>query len=96
MKTAEEKAKEYKTNVSRSFIMEFNECTSLKTVDISNLDFSKSSRMVMLDEMTFKQVEWCKEKGIIENLKPEVAKQLNMCAFYAMIPSELIGDFEAL
>ena len=60
--------------------MEFNGCTSLKTVDISS-DFSKCSRMVMLDEMTFNQIEWCKDKGIIENLKPEVAKQLNMCAF---------------
>lgn len=74
--------------------MEFNRCTSLKTVDTR--DFPKSSRMVMLDEMTFKQIEWCKEKGIIENLKPEVAKQLNMCAFYALIPSDLINEFDAL
>ena len=76
--------------------MDFNGCTSLKTVDTSSWDFSKCSRMVMLDKMTFKQIEWCKEKGIIENLKPKVAKQLNMCAFYAIIPSQLIGDFDAL
>ena len=49
--------------------------------------------MVMLDEMTFNQIEWCKNKGIIENLKPEVAKQLNMCAFFALIPSDLINEF---
>lgn len=52
--------------------------------------------MVMLDKMTFKQIEWCKDKGIIENLKPEVAKELNMCAFYVTIPSEVIKDFDAL
>lgn len=73
--------------------MEFNGCMSLKTVDISSLDFSK---MVMLDEMSFNQIQWCKDKGIIENLKPEVAKELNMCPFYAIIPSELIGDFDTL
>jgi len=33
---------------------------------------------------------------IIENLKPEVTKQLNMCAFYAVIPSDLINEFDAL
>ena len=45
----------------------FNGCTSLKTVDTSNLDFSKCSRMVMLDKMTLNQIEWCKDKGSIEN-----------------------------
>jgi len=74
----------------------FNGCTSLKTVDTSSWDFSKCSRMVMLDKMTLNQIEWCKDKGIIENLKPEVAKQLNMCAFYALIPSDLINEFDAL
>lgn len=72
---------------------QFNGCTSLKTVDTSSLDFSK---MVMLDELSSNQIEWCKEKGIIENLKPEVAKELNMCAFYALIPSDLIDEFDAL
>lgn len=76
--------------------MNFNGCISLKTVDTSSLDFSKCSRMIMLDEMTFNQIEWCKEKGIIENLKPEVAKELNMCAFYALITSDLIDEFDAL
>lgn len=76
--------------------MEFNRCTSLKTVDISSEVLSKCSRMVMLDEMTFNQIEWCKDKGIIKNLKPEVAKQLNMCAFFALIPSDLINEFDAL
>lgn len=76
--------------------MEFNGCTSLKTVAISSEVLSKCSRMVMLDEMTFNQIEWCKNKGIIRNLKPEVAKQLNMCAFFALIPSDLINEFDAL
>lgn len=73
--------------------IEFNRCTSLKTVDISSLDFSK---MVMLDEMSSNQIQWCKEKGVIENLKPEIAKELNMCAFYAIIPSDLINEFDSL
>ena len=73
--------------------MEFNGCTSLTTIDTSNLECSK---MIMLDKMTFNQIEWCKDKDIIENLKPEVAKQLNMCAFYAIIPSDLINEFDAL
>lgn len=76
--------------------LNFNGCLSLTTVDTSSWDFSKSSRMVMLDKMTLNQIEWCKDKGIIENLKPEVAKQLNMCAFYAVIPSDLINEFDAL
>jgi surface protein len=76
--------------------MEFNRCMSLTTVDASSLDTSKCSRMVMLDEMTFNQIEWCKKKGIIENLKSEVAKELNMCAFYALISSDLIDEFDAL
>ena len=76
--------------------MEFNGCRSLKTVDISSWDFSKCSRMVMLDKMTFKQIEWCKDKGLVDNLIPGVAKELNMCAFYVIIPSELIEDFDAL
>ena len=25
--------------------------------------------MIMLDKMSFNQIEWCKDKGIIENLK---------------------------
>ena len=50
----------------------------------------------MLDKITLKQIEWCKGKGIIGNFKPEVAKQLNMCAFYALIPSDLINEFDAL
>lgn len=75
--------------------MEFNRCTSLTRIDC-NLDVSKCSKMIMLDEMTFNQIEWCKEKDIIENLKPEVAKQLNMCAFYAIIPSDLINEFDVL
>ena len=33
---------------------------------------------------------------IVQNIKPKVAKQLNMCAFYAIIPSELIKEFNAL
>lgn len=74
----------------------FQGCTSLKTVDTSLLDFYKCSRMVMLDKMSFNQIEWCKDKGIIENLKPEVAKELNMCAFYALIPSDLINEFDSL
>lgn len=76
--------------------MEFNRCTSLVTVDTSSWDFYKCSRMIMLDEMSLNQIEWCKDKGIIEDLKPEVAKQLNMCAFYALIPSDLINEFDAL
>lgn len=76
--------------------MEFNGCISLKTVDTSSWDLHKCYRMVMLDKMTFNQLEWCKDKGIIKNLKPEVAKQLNMCAFYALIPSDLINEFDAL
>jgi len=76
--------------------MEFNGCTSLKTVDTSSLNFSKCSRMVMLDKMTSIQIEWCRDKGLIENFKPEVAKELNMCAFYALIPSDLINEFDAL
>lgn len=50
----------------------------------------------ILNNMTLNQIEWCKEKDIIENLKPEVTKQLNMCAFYAVIPSDLINEFDAL
>lgn len=50
----------------------------------------------ILNNMTLNQIEWCKDKGIIENLKPEVTKQLNMCAFYAVIPSDLINEFDAL
>ena len=50
----------------------------------------------MLNKMTFNQIKWCKKKGIIQNLKPEVAKELNMCAFYAIIPSELLEEFDAL
>lgn len=76
--------------------MEFNGCTNLKSVDTSNWDFSKITKMVMLNEMSFNQVEWCKERGLIENLKPKVAEQLNMCAFYALISSELIKEFNAL
>jgi hypothetical protein len=76
--------------------MEFNGCTSLKTVAISSEVLSKCSRMVMLDEMAFNQIEWCRQKGIIANLKLEVAKRLNMCAFYALIPSDLINEFDAL
>ena len=76
--------------------MEFNGCMSLKTVDTSSFGFYKYIIMVMLDKMSFNQIEWCKDKGIIENLKPEVAKQLNMCAFYALIPSDLINEFDAL
>ena len=75
---------------------EFNGCMYLKTVDTSSWDFSKCSRMIMLDKMSFNQIEWCKDKGIIENLKPEVAKQLNICAFYALVPSDLINEFDAL
>ena len=50
----------------------------------------------MLNKMTFNQIKWCKKKDIIQNLKPEVAKELNMCAFYAIIPSELLEEFDAL
>ena len=46
--------------------------------------------------MNFKQIQWCKKKGIIDNLKPDVAKQLNICAFYSIIESELITEFESL
>jgi hypothetical protein len=76
--------------------MKFNGCTSLTTVNASAWDFLKCSRMVMLDKMTSTQIEWCKDKGIIQNLKSEVAKQLNMCAFYALISSDLIDEFNAL
>jgi len=76
--------------------MDFFVCNSLKTIDASSLDFAKCSEMIMLDKMTFKQIEWCKEKEIVQNIKPKVAKQLNMCAFYAIIPSELIKEFNAL
>ena len=75
--------------------MEFNECKSLKTVDTSDWD-CEWSRIIMLDEMTFNQIQWCKAKGIIKNFKPEVAKELNMCAFYATIQSDLIDEFDAL
>ena len=76
--------------------MKINRCTSLTTIDTSNLDFSRCSKMIILNEMTFNQIKWCKKKDIIQNLKPEVAKELNMCAFYAIIPSELLEEFDAL
>lgn len=73
----------------------FNKCTSLTTVNLSNLNMS-SSLMIMLDKMTFNQIEWCKNKGFIKNLSPTVANQLNMCAFYAMIPSDLVDEFNSI
>ena len=59
-------------------------------------DFSIFEVEAILNNITLNQIEWCKEKDIIENLKPEVTKQLNMCAFYAVIPSDLINEFDAL
>ena len=73
----------------------FNSCKSLKEIKF-DFDTIKSSRMVMLDNMNFKQIQWCKKLGIIENIRTDVAKQLNMCAFYAIIPSELIAEFDSL
>lgn len=85
-----------KVKKKHSSYMQFNGCTNLKSVDTSNIDFSKITKMAMLDKMSFNRVEWCKERGLIKNLKPQVAEQLNMCAFYAIIPSELIKEFDAL
>lgn len=76
--------------------MDFKKCESLTTVDTSNWDLSKVSKMVMLDTMNFNQIQWCKERNIIENLPLRVAKQLNMCPFYAIIDSSLVSEFESL
>jgi hypothetical protein len=73
----------------------FNSCESLKEI---TFDFNtiKSSKMVMLDKMNFNQIQWCEKLGIIKNLKPNVAKELNMCAFYAIIDYELISEFDSI
>jgi len=46
--------------------------------------------------MNYNQIQWCKKKGIVDNLKPNVAKELDMCAYYAIIPSDLITEFDAI
>jgi|TARA_R110000765_G_scaffold421756_1_gene528211 hypothetical protein len=74
----------------------FKGCTSLQNIDSSILDFSKMRKMVSLDKMNFKQIEWCKEKLLIENIKRETSKQLNICAYYAIIEPEDIKHFDSL
>lgn len=73
----------------------FKSCESLKQIDF---DFSilKGSKMVFLDKMNFNQIEFCKKNKLINNLKPDVAKQLDICAFYAIIEPDLIEGFNAL
>jgi hypothetical protein len=74
----------------------FNICESLIEINVELLNTIKSSKMVTLDNMNFNQIEWCKKIGIIKNLNPDVAKQLNMCAFYAIITPELMLEFDYL
>lgn len=56
----------------------------------------QTQKMVMFDTMNSKQLMWCKEKEIICNIIPQVAKQLNMCTHYALIPEELFNEFTQL
>ena len=74
----------------------FNGCECLTEVPLDLFDSIKCNSMIMLNNMNFEQIQWCKKSGIIENLKPDVAKQLSMCASYAIIPSELIDEFNSL
>ena len=61
--------------------------------DVSTL---KCSKMVFIDKINFNQIEFCKRNKLINNLKPDVAKQLDICAFYAIIEPDLIEFFDAL
>ena len=76
--------------------MSFKECESLTTVDTSNWDLSKVSKMLMLNTMNFNQIQWCKERNIIQNLPLKVATQLDMCPYYVIIDSSLLTEFESL
>jgi len=75
--------------------MVFKSCNSLKNL---NCDFNitNCSRVVFLNNMNTNQILWCKKRGIIENLKPNISKTLNICSFYAIIPSELILEFDSI
>lgn len=73
--------------------MNYNGCSSLSHVDISVFDDIKCSKMIMLDTMNIRQIQWCAEKNLIANLKHNVAKQLGMCPHYAIIDSSLLDEF---
>jgi hypothetical protein len=76
-------------------ISDFSLCTSLTHINLDHITVD-SARMQMLDNMSFEQIQWCKNKGLIQNLPSNVAKELNMCAFFVLIDKDLISEFDKL
>ena len=71
----------------------FTQCTSLQNIDI---DYNKAHSFIFLDTMNINQILWCEKKKLIEELPRQVAKTLNVCSLYVIIPPELQDEFNTI
>jgi hypothetical protein len=71
-------------------------CTSLTTIDLTGWNNINMSKMIMFTDMNINQIKYAKAKGFAHELDRRVSVELNLCPFYANIPSENLEEFELI
>jgi hypothetical protein len=74
----------------------FVSCTSLTTIDLTGWNPVNISKMIPFTDMNLNQIKYAKAKGLVHELDRRVSVELNLCPFYANIPSENLEEFEAI
>jgi len=73
---------------------QFNECKSLKTI-VLPLSI-KASKYVPINEMNKAQRQWCESNKLTHTMPDNVASSLYLFPSYAIVPPELINEFNLL